>query len=130
MHYLKHLIFPSVSHTPWSKDTKLISSRKEPSVYRHYPDLKAGAEAPETGFSCFLEPDGFSPLPCRALVWSGRRVGVKLCESENWPVGKCWPVEDPSLIGLQRLEGPREDSAEVQEISSPTSVLLRAGLNF
>ena len=36
---------------------------------------------------------------------TGRRVGVKSCESENWPVGKCWPVEDPSLTGLQRLEG-------------------------
>lgn len=97
-------------------------------MYRHDPDLEAGAEAPDPGFSCPLEPRGFSPS--KAPVWSGGRVGRRWYGSWNWPVGSAGWGGGPSVTGLQKGGGAQGGLHSPLKRSSPTSVLLRAGLNF
>lgn len=84
-------------------------------MYRHYPDLKAGAEGSRDGFSCFLEPRWIS-LPSLQGPSVVRRVGKPNCMNLRTGrlgnAGQWGPLTDrPAEAG-----GAREDSAEVQEI--------------
>lgn len=94
---------------------------------------KAGADAPETGFSCLLEPDGFSlPSPAGprsdlAGEWGGNGANLGTGQLGKAGRGGGSLSDKPPSAGV---EGPRKDGAEFQEISSPTSVLCGAGLNF
>lgn len=83
------------------------------------------------GFSCFLDPDGFSlstPQQGPHLIWweTGEEM-VCISEPASWEMLARVEVTKGPAGGV---EEPRKDSAEVHKISSPSSVLLGAGLNF
>lgn len=104
-------------------------------MYRRDPGLQGWCGGPRHGVShvSWSMMVSLSPRPTPEGPWSG------LAGSEEEMVGvleMAWQLANagwsggPSVTGLQMVEGPRKNWAEVPKRSSPTSVLLRAGLNF
>lgn len=126
MRCVQQSAFPSVPH-PFEHKIQSQFSQEESPQGIDVTQTRKAVQGPQTrGFSVWWSPMGsLSPL-----VWSGRRVGRKWCESWSWPLGNAGWGRGPSMTGCRRAEGPSKGCAEVPKRSSPTSVLLRDGLNF